>query len=154
MVVRMNFHPDDFLSLIEEVEGQGGAHLASESCKPTSFRLNQPIDPDRPDGKMHSVVFKTTGCHRRAKFLVPRLPEAYFMDGNHVDAVITDVDRHGVRIEYPANEADFDFDDSENPMALAKDGEPLMAKVCAVDDAMGLWPRFQDAMHTGESFQE
>ena len=26
-------------------------------------------------------------------------------------------------------------------------------KVCAVDDAMGLWPRFQDAMQTGESFE-
>lgn len=32
--------------------------------------------------------------------------------------------------------------------------EPALVKVCAVDDAMGLWPRFQDAMQSGESFQE
>jgi hypothetical protein len=30
----------------------------------------------------------------------------------------------------------------------------MLAKVCAVDDAMGLWPRFQAAMTTGESFEQ
>lgn len=137
----MNYHPDDFLSLIEEVEAQGGAHLSSESCKPSPFRLNQPLDPDRPDGKMRSVRFATTGCHRRAKFLVGILPEAYFVDKEQP------VDDEG-------NLVPFDFDDESNPMLTTTDGSPALTKVCAVDDAMGLWPRFQNAMHTGESFQE
>ena len=148
----MNFHPDDFLSLIEEVEVQGGAHLR-EPCKPVPFRLNQPIDPDRPDGKMRSVKFSTTGCHRQAKFFVAQLPDDH-IPASILDTVITDVSRAGERTERPAVMEDFDFDDESNPVAMMSTGDPVMAKVCAVDDAMGLWPRFAHSMHTGESFQE
>lgn len=137
----MNFHPDDFLSLIEEVESQGGAHLSGETCKPSQFRLNLPVDFENPKGpKANRTVF-TTGCKRRAKFLVPLLPDAYFYDHPGLD------DEDGAPVV-------MDFDDNEHPQALMDDGSPALAKVCAVDDAMGLWPRFQDAMHTGESFQE
>lgn len=98
---------------------------------------------------------ETTGCHRRAQFLVPLLPEAYFMDGTILDdAGITSIDREGTVTTRPATEDDFDFDDETNPLTMMGDGEtPALVKVCAVDDAMGLWPRFQHAMTSGESFE-
>lgn len=133
---RVNFHPDDFLSLIEEVEAQGGVHLTSEACTPPTFRLNQPINPEDPNGPKRNIRIEMTGCHRRAKFLVPLLPDAYLYDRDELHT------------------QEFDFNDQENPVTRFSDGAPALAKVCAVDDAMGLWPRFQDAMHTGSSFQE
>lgn len=133
----MNYHPDDFLGLVEEVENQGGAHLSTDTCKPTAFRLNYPIDEDNPSGPKRATKFQTTGCHRHALFLVPMLPEAYFMNEEEVQT-----------------SPDFDFDDAKHPVAMMSDGEtPALAKCCAVDDSMGLWPRFQGAMTTGESFE-
>lgn len=132
----MNYHPDDFLSLIEEVENQGGVHLSDETHKPETFRLNYPIDEDNPTGPKASRKFKTTGCHRRANFLVPLLDEEYFLDEDTLTGPL------------------FDFNDGKHPVAVMSDGEtPALAKVCAVDDAMGLWPRFMGSMHTGESFE-
>jgi hypothetical protein len=131
----VNYHPDDFINLVEEVEAQGGAHLASETHRPRHFRINQPLDPDNPTGPKHSVKLPTSGCKRRANFLVALLPEAYFTEDS-------------------LTSPDFDFDDSKHPRAMMDDGEtPALAKVCAVDDAMGLWPRFQDAMQSGQSFE-
>ena len=133
----MNFHPDDFLALIDEVENQGGVHVADETHMPVHFRMNLPIDEANPQGPKHNVRVSTTGCHRRALFLVPMLPEAYFMDEEEI-----------------ATSPDFDFDDSKHPTVTMADGDtPALTKVCAVDDSMGLWPRFQGAMHTGESFE-
>lgn len=148
----MNYHPDDFLALLEEVEKQGGAHL-NEVCKPTVFRLNLPIDWDNPRGPKRSEKIATTGCRRRTKFLVSMLPEAYFSQVNPVeDTKIASYDRQGNRSTRPAQTTDFDFDDSENPMARMSDGTPALTKVCAVDDSIALWPRFKDTLHTGASF--
>lgn len=128
----MNYHPDDFFALIAEVEDQGGVHLQSETCKPPVFRMNLPIDEDNPQGPKHNVRVHSTGCNRRAKFLVS----------------LRDVDDR----DFEEDEKElFDFD---GPQRMMTDGEtPALAKVCAVDDSMGLWPRFQDAMQTGESFE-
>jgi hypothetical protein len=137
----VNFHPDDFLSLIEAVEQQGGAHLSAETCKPSYFRINQPVKADEPQGPKRNVRVGTTGCRRHAKFLVQLLPDAYIIahaDGEELEDLLHICD----------------FDDRNHPQATMSDGSPALAKVCAVDDAMGLWPRFQDAMQTGESFQE
>lgn len=150
----MNYHPDDFLSLIEEAERQGGAHL-SEVCNPDTFRLNLPIDDEKPTGAKASRKLTTTGCRRRAKFLVPLLPDAYFSQVDLLEgAVHVTYDDDGDREVRPAEDSDFDFNPEHEHQALMGDGTPMLAKVCAVDDAMGLWPRFQDAMITGESFQE
>lgn len=131
----MNYHPDDFLFLIEEAERQGGVHLSNEVCKPHIIRMNLPIDEEDPTGPKVNKKVPTTGCNRRAKFLVPLLPEAYFGD------------------DWRTHEW-FDFDDEKNPLATMTDGEtPALVKVCAVDDSMGLWPRYQSAMQTGESFE-
>jgi hypothetical protein len=52
------------------------------------------------------------------------------------------------------DEERFDFDDDKNPVKLMSDeATPVLVKACAVDDAMGLWPRFRSAMQTGESFE-
>lgn len=101
---------------------------------PTHFRLNLPIDEENPDGPKASKRMSTTGCHRRAKFVIPMLPEAY-------------VDEKPLDVEL------FDFDDDKNPTKLMDDGLPALVKVCAVDDSMGLWPRYADAMRTGQSFE-
>lgn len=153
----MNFHPDDFLALIEEVEQQGGAHLTNEVCRPETFTLDLPIDEDEPKGHTRSTKLYTVGCRRRAKFLVPLLPDAYLKEAHVLRGA-----KHGTIdpnnpdniVRRPAEQSDFDFNDESNPRALMGDGSPMLAKVCAVDDAMGLWPRFESAMHTGESFQE
>jgi hypothetical protein len=137
----MNYHPDDFLNLIEAAEEQGGAHLSGEVCKPNSYRLNLPIDPERPRGPKRSERLTTTGCRRHAKFLVALLPDSHF-----VETLSTEALRELIDIA--------DFDDNSHSQALLADGAPALAKACAVDDAMGLWPRFEGAMHTGESFQE
>lgn len=133
----MNYHPDDFLNLVAEVEDQGGAHLTSDTCKPTHFRLNLPIDEDNPQGPKASKRISTTGCHRRAKFLVPLLS-----------------DEEVGEFSGTADESRFDFDDDKNPVKMMSDDiTPALVKVCAVDDSMGLWPRYQSAMLTGESFE-
>lgn len=151
----MNYHPDDFLYLIEEVERQSGAHL-TEVCKPEQFRLNLPIDDDRPTGPKKNVKLQTTGCRRRSMFLVPLLPDAYV---DQVDllgntGLIGEGENFSQRTWREPTEDDFDFDNKHEHQALMGDGTPMFAKVCAVDDAMGLWPRFADAMQSGESFQE
>jgi hypothetical protein len=152
----MNYHPDDFLSLIEEVEQQGGAHLSNEVCKPDIFRLNLPIDDEKPSGPKASRKLATTGCRRRAKFLVPLLSDEYVDEVNLFEGAGAigegkDFERREWR---EPTEDDFDFDKNYEHQALMGDGTPQLAKVCAVDDAMGLWPRFSAVMTTGESFQE
>lgn len=133
----VNFHPDDFLSLIEEVEDQGGVHLATDTCKPDTFRLNYPIDEDEPSGAKRNRKFQTVGCHRKALFLVPLSDERNFLSEEEI-----------------ATNPGLDFDDSKHPVLMMSDEQtPALAKVCAVDDSMGLWPRFQSAMLTGESFE-
>lgn len=148
----MNYHPDDFLSLVEEAELQGGAHL-SEECRPSIIRMNLPIDDENPRGPKVNRQVPTTGCHRHAKFLVPFLPDAYFTHHDPTDATIASITPEGEFEHRDAETSDFDWTAPEKAL-LMKDGTPALAKVCAVDDAMGLWPRFQDSMHTGQSFQE
>lgn len=124
-------------------------------CKPTAFRLNLPVDEDDPQGPKTNRRVLTTGCRRDAKFLVPLLPDAYFQQVDHLaGSEIASYDREGDRSVRMTHPDDFDFDDDANKRAVMGDGSPALAKVCAVDDAMGLWPRFQGVMHTGESFQE
>lgn len=151
----MNYHPDDFLNLVEEVEQQGGAHL-NEVCKPEQFRLNLPLDDSAPTGQKKSVKLQTTGCSRRAKMLVPLLPDEYVDEVDLLDGagLIGEGKDFANREWREPTEDDFEFAKDFEHQALMGDGKPMFAKVCAVDDAMGLWPRFADVMKTGESFQE
>lgn len=150
----MNYHPEDFQALIAEVEQQGGAHT-NKVCRPEIIRMNVPIDPANPKGKKRSEKFETTGCHRKAKFLIPFLPDEYLGEIDLLDGAKHGYfDDEGERQTRDATEEDFDFNPDHPHQALMGDGSPMLVMACAVDDAMGLWPRFQGAMHTGESFQD
>ena len=89
----MNYSPDAFLALMEQVEDQGGIHL-KDRCVPRRYVLPR----EGSDGKKRNRTYFTTGCNADARFLVPY--------------------------------------DGENG--------PRSAVVCAVDDEMGKWPRFQN----------
>lgn len=62
----MQYHPDDFLRLMEAVEDAGGAMLAGR-CMPKRFRLRVP----RPGGGKRWKDFGTAGCGQEALFEVP-----------------------------------------------------------------------------------
>lgn len=155
-MANVNYHPDDWLSLIEEVEQQGGAHLSGEVCKPDQFRLNLPIDDANPSGPKASRKLQTTGCRRRSKFLVPLLPDEYVdeIDLTEGAGAIGEGEDFERRTWREPTEDDFNFAGDFEHQALMGDDTPIPAKACAVDDAMGLWPRFNAVMTTGESFQE
>jgi hypothetical protein len=113
----VNYHPDDFLALVQEAENQGGAFLSNDICKPHKFRLDMPASERNPKGPKVSTELGTTGCHRRAKFVVPPLPDAYFEQVNLLDGA-----QHGTPtddgrlVRRDAEDADFDFDDSKYPV--------------------------------------
>lgn len=155
----MNYHPDDFLSLVSEVEEQGGTHT-HEQCMPRGLRFdNQPpniTNFDDTDPRVTKIV-GSAGCKRAAKFVVPLLPDEIVevVLAETFDGGMTIADPTGVPDEFihrQAEEEDFDFNDDDHPEALSLSGKPIPATVCAIDDAMGLWPRFEAAMHTGDSF--
>lgn len=61
----MQYHPDDFLRLAEEVENQGGAML-NDPCLPETYRLKVPD----PDGALRWADYTTSGCLKDARFVV------------------------------------------------------------------------------------
>lgn len=112
----MIYHPEDFQALSNAVEHEGGK-LLSEECEGHEFML------DLPDtrGRMMPTRRWTTSCGFSALMEIPydaslhvRLRE----DDSAEPEPVTIVDHSGE-----------DFA-----------GGPV--KVCAVDDALGLWPRF------------
>lgn len=159
----MNYHPDDFLALIHEVQEQGGTHTREQCVAPRHKFANQPPDIFHFDEKTPRVtrIVMATGCKHVSKFIVPLLPDEIVarvlpdtVETSTV-AIPTGIVGTLARPEVDRRDLDyddFDFDDDAHPEALSLTGQPLPASVCAVDDAMGLWPRFNAAMHTDESF--
>ena len=142
-------------SLIDEVEQQGGSHT-NEQCAPRPLKYgNQPPNITNFDDKTPRVtkIVGSTGCKRHYKFLVPLLDDeivARILPEDSTVAIQTD---EPDVFEYrDLDFDDFDFDDAENHESLSITGRPIPATVCAIDDAMGMWPRFQSAMFTGESY--
>ena len=90
----MNYHPDDFLALIDEVRAQGGAD-PPDPC--TGHEIAYKI------GTVTRPV-KTTECGHQSVFAVSYESPDRVLPG------------------------------------------PAFARCCAVDDAMGAWPRFRDKM--------
>lgn len=91
----MNYHPDDFIALTEEVRAQGGADLP-DVC--TGREIAYKI------GKVTRPV-KTTECGNQSMFAVSYQTNDRVIPG------------------------------------------PAFARVCAVDDAVGAWPRFRDKLN-------
>lgn len=67
----MNYEPDDFLALLEEVERKGGAHL-SVPCIPHEYKIKLPD----ASGRMRSRRSFTASCGKDAMFAVPYEPVA------------------------------------------------------------------------------
>lgn len=57
----VQYHPDDFLRLLESVEDGGGAVLTG-LCTPQRYKL-------KVEGKVRDYF--TTGCRRESRFLIP-----------------------------------------------------------------------------------
>jgi hypothetical protein len=108
----MNYHPDDFVALSLAVEEEGGRCLA-EPCVGEEFRLKQPAV-----GRKVWKRFRTANCGTSAKMSLPYDPSLYIR-------LMDDEDDGVTLVEHP--------------------GEKLSKReviVCAVDDAVGLMPRF------------
>lgn len=119
----MNYSPDNFLRLMEEVESQGGAH-SSDACMPQPFRIKLP-EEGNPSKRVWKTRY-TSGCRAEARFLVPYDPTT------------------PVTVEHKGVETH--DEPSETELAGMNERDAGMAVVCAVDDAMGLWPRFANVI--------
>lgn len=133
----MQYHPDDFLQLLDEVERQGGG-LLQNKCK------GRKIAYPRSAGNNMDIAV-TTGCGKQARFAVHYLDRDSALEMGDFDFPARDYLGH---VKDDAGEVDFDFSGVK-----VDESEPQFAAVCAEDDAMGLWPRFADTMITGESYE-
>jgi hypothetical protein len=117
----VKYHPDDFLALSSAVLDDGGQML-EDSCEGTEFRLRFESGPmGRPIWKR----YKTAHCNQVARFDVPYDP---------TEAVVIEDEETGAMV---VNDA---------PAKPESVPPPKHARVCAVDDAMGRWPRFKDVV--------
>jgi len=65
----VDYKPDEFIALLEEVEHQGGA-LLNDPCEPSYFNLEQPD----ASGKLKLRKLSTTGCGNDCRMGVPYQP--------------------------------------------------------------------------------
>lgn len=119
----MQYHPDDFMRLMEEAERQGSAHL-NDYCEPKKFRQPQPT----PKGMRETDLF-THGCNQQTKFMVPYDPARHVI----IPAYNGPDDPDGDNITHTVSV-------KENNAVMNRGGG--FATVCASGDAMGRWPRF------------
>lgn len=116
----MNYHPDDFLALCDTALDED-CRLLEEPCEGTIVKLKQPDS----SGEMVWKRFHTCHCNQ-----VARIDVSY----DRYEPIHLEADEPGVVIadSHPAR-----------PATNAGQPEPqYFARVCAVDDAVGLWPRF------------
>lgn len=110
----MQYHPDDFVALCYQIETEAGT-LLNENCSGKEIRLKVPD----PSGKLRWKRFQTTHCGQNAKAEIPYDPSLHVRLMDDDDPEVCIVEHRG-----------------EN---LPKGS----VKVCTVDDAVGLWPRYQ-----------
>lgn len=121
----MNYDPDDFILLVSTVESEGG-YVQPDACegRPLMYEL---------DGKTRKVL--TTHCNLHARMAVPYDPS------EPIDLeTYAELPRQGGKTTVRNR--------------IKHDGEPTkqnvnVVPVCAVDDAVGLWPRYQHLMGDG-----
>jgi hypothetical protein len=111
----VQYHPDDFLALSFAVEAEGGKLLA-EGCEGHEFRLKVP-DPNAAMKKKWKT-YRSCHCDLNALMEIPYNP---------LEDVKLYEEKDGKEVVVAESKAD------------KGNG---MAKVCAVDDAVGLWPRY------------
>jgi hypothetical protein len=145
----MKIAHSDFLRLIDAVEEDGGKHL-DESCTGTLVEFKE------KDGKV--VRDLTMGCNQDTLFEVPydpsemaAVPEPIMEpDDNRSPYIGLDGEERQPRRSRK--------DDNDNPlveivMRKGRDsgGIPSSVKVCALDDNVGMWPRYAHTMQDPRS---
>lgn len=121
----MIYAPDDFVNLSNAVEHEGGK-LLLDPCVGRPIRYKLP----RSDGKLHRKTIFTTRCDLVSRMMIPYDASTKIRIHDDDDQTLMIVDHDGEK--NPKNE---------------------MATVCAVDDCLGLWPRFQGVI-SNESYQQ
>lgn len=122
----MQYHPDDFLALADAVEGEGG-FVQPDPCVGELVRL-------KIGGAWKR--FQTAHCDMQARLAIPYDPT------EPVNLEVYEVvkDKDGLLVEM----ADGEY--KRRKAKVLHEGEPdkgaAFAAVCAVDDAVGLWPRY------------
>lgn len=128
----MQFHPDDFLTLCSAVESDGG-FVQPDACDGEIYKIKQPDH----NGRLVWRRLTTTHCGKHARLAV------HYDHTTEVDLELSVVDEDG----QPTGEIA-----TINHPGEPESDSPQFAAVCAVDDAVGLWPRYNDAV-TDRSYQ-
>lgn len=114
---------------------QDGGYVQPDACEGITFKLSMPT---HEPGKRRKKRYRTTACGLHARVAIkydPTTPIDFETDTKLRDEENREYMRHD-RIEHPG--------EPERGLAVVP--------VCAVDDAVGLWPRFQDLM-SNDSYQ-
>lgn len=123
---KINYKPKDFIALSNEVEQQGGKLLLGPCTgKPISYKV--PVA-----GKRVRKNYFTTHCGTSARMEIPYDSSTHVLleeDNEGVGEQVIIVDHPGEK--HPKDE---------------------VATVCAVDDCVGLWPRFAEVV-SEDSYQ-
>ena len=130
----MNYGPHEFSRLVDEIEAQGGTHL---DLLHERRRLTIPIQAKGNKKARASKDLVTTGCDDAALFSIPYKKGVFAGDPESDQQIhIGETERSYVGGEL-----------KEKPipahMAMEVDEEEDSIVVCAIDDGVGLWPRFE-----------
>jgi hypothetical protein len=131
----MNYSGMEFSRLVEEVEGQGGTHL---DLLHERRKLVIPKQAD-VDGARASTDLKTCGCDDATLF---SLPYERLTFGGEPD---TDQQINIGKTERCYEDGVLKRKSIPAHMAVPVDEEDESLVVCAIDDAVGAWPRFAGA---------
>lgn len=146
----MKYAHEDFIRLMGEVEEQGGEHV-DETC------MWDEITFKMPDGTETSA--KSSGCEKDVLFDVPYDPSATVL----VPEPVLEVDEsrsgwdddqgdhhptHKTKLVEDPNDPDrriplIEYVEREGELAEGGVFTLLPVRVCALEDNIGMWPRFQ-----------
>lgn len=139
----MYYSQHQILNLIEAVEDAGGAHLRDEPCVPRDIVY----EVKTRTSKNTRIHVDSTGCGRPSKFLIPYLPTAEVqipLDKDPDSGILVRDARVVVDLHMGIDRVT----DDEAKRLEASDAGAVT--VCAYDDCVGLWPRFQDQVFAAE----
>src|SRR5690606_9535032 len=139
----MNYHEDEFIALVDVIEREGG-QLLPDKCK--SHKIRYQKSPKTPT---EYVDVDSTGCGNLSRFVVNYDPgeQVDLPDMSGLDCTVKNSNEGIRRVEIV--QARPKVESSEGAVvdlqAQGKRGASLLA-VCAVDDSIGAWPRYRDAI--------
>lgn len=139
----MNYHEDEFIALIDVIEREGG-QLLPDKCK--SHKIRYQKSPKTPTDY---VDVDSSGCGNLSRFVINYDPgeQVDLPDMSGLNGTIKNSNEGIRRVEVvqarpPVKSSEVAVDDLQ---AQKKRGAGLLA-VCAVDDNVGAWPRYCNAI--------